>query len=343
VDLFPGPVMAIDIFATRFNPPFAVSPSPVFFLIDPFTEDIIAGLRKDRRFKDLAVAITDLTLRARRGDGAGFITNTGWNLYDMRVAGSMLKIVPMFASFRLRENLQIAINQVDSNDKNEVIETIERDWGEVVRTAINGRPDFPKIREIFTMSGARGSWNLQFTSNHLAHMKNSIGHSDQASSTVLIKRLGFQFMNGALEAEGLWSQELGGLWLGTDYSGGNWKIEPRTQRTHVGATAVGVATFLTLLEDDRLVGPQASDEMRGIMRLAGTWAGEGLDRARPRRPVLDVYGKVGIVKEFNDCAVVERQHNGSRIRYASVVLSATNPQIIRDLVVKLDDYIVASL
>jgi hypothetical protein len=82
--------------------------------------------------------------------------------------------------------------------------------------------------------------------------------------------------------------------------------------------------------------------MRDIMRLAGTWAGEGVTRARPPRPILDAYGKVGIVHDFNDCAVVERSHKGNRIRYASVVLSASDPQIIRNLVVKLDDYIIAS-
>ena len=79
------------------------------------------------------------------------------------------------------------------------------------------------------------------------------------------------------------------------------------------------------------------------MRLAGTWFVEGLTRAKPPRNVNSSYAKVGIYGgKYHDCAVIERgSADGRPIRYAAVVLGASDPQIIRELAVKLDDYVLA--
>ncbi len=169
-----------------------------------------------------------------------------------------------------------------------------------------------------------------------------IGHSDNHSASVCIDRLGFQYINGALEAEGLYVPGRGGIWLGANYAGRAWMAEPSRKLTHQGATASPVARFLTLLEDDRLISPEDSNEMRDIMRLAGTWLQEGLSRARPPRPIADIYAKIGLYGTSHDCAVIQRSAGGKAIRYAAVVLGAPHPQVIRDLVVKLDDYIIAN-
>jgi Beta-lactamase enzyme family len=335
--------MPIDPLATRFNPPFALEAAPVFWMINPYTESIIDDLQRNPRFKNLAVAVIDLTGRTRRTDGAGWITFSGWNMYDQRFAASLVKIAALFAAFRLRENLRIAANQVSAKDKKEVFKTVAVDWKGVVETAVpDGKPDFPKFDQIFTINGSTGAWAIDFTTDYLNHLKNMIGHSNNHSASVCIDRIGFQYLNGALETDGLYSREFGGLWLGGNYAGRNWMREPRTRLTHMGATAKAVAAFLTLLEDSRLVSPEASDEMRAIMRLAGSWFAEGLDRARPPRPITDIYAKVGLMGTHHDCAVIERSANGKRIRYAAVVLGASSAQIIRDLAVKLDDYIIAA-
>ena len=101
---------------------------------------------------------------------------------------------------------------------------------------------------------------------------------------------------------------------------------------------------LSVPEDNRLVSPAASTEMRRLMGLAGTWFVEGLMRAKPPRNVNSAYAKVGIYGgKYHDCAVMERVSvDGRLIRYAAVVLGASDPQIIRDLAVKLDDYVLAS-
>jgi hypothetical protein len=335
--------MSIDPLATRFNPPFPLDAPPVFWMINPYTESMIDDLQGNPRFTNLGVAIIDLTGRTRRPDGAGWITFAGWNMFDLRFAGSLVKIAAMFAAFRLRNNLRIAANEVNANDGKEVFKIITADWKGVVETAVSsGKPDFPILHQIFTIGGSVGAWNIDFSTTYRHHMELMIGHSDNHSASVCIDRIGFQYLNGALAAEGLYSAEFGGLWLGGNYAGKNWMLEPRTKLTHVGATANAVAEFLTLLEDSRLVSTDASDEMRHIMGLAGSWFQEGLAKARPPRPITNIYAKVGLKGTLHDCAVIERSAGGKRIRYAAVVLGAPSAKVIRDLAVKLDDYILAS-
>lgn len=333
-----------DILATRFNPPFALDAPDVFWLVDPFTIGMMTKLSQDRRYKDLGVAVIDLTHRGRRADGSGFMTSAGWNGGVLKHGASLVKIAAMFAAFRLKESLGVAVNETSDTTAAGALATVARDWKEVVETAVpGGRRDFPQFAKIFDISGAKGAWTLSFTREFMQHMEEMIGHSNNRSASICINRLGFQFINGALEAEGLYSPGSGGLWLGGNYAGANWLLEPSTKLTHQGATPRAVAKFLTLVEDNRLVSPAASTEMRRIMGLAGTWFVEGLTRARPPRPVNSAYAKVGIYGgKYHDCAVLERAGNGRAVRYAAVVLGASDPKIIRDLAVKFDDYVLAS-
>ena len=57
--------------------------------------------------------------------------------------------------------------------------------------------------------------------------------------------------------------------------------------------------------------------MRDIMRLAGSWLEEGLSKARPKRPITGACAKVGLK-------------------------GAPGAQVIRNRVLKLDDYIVGN-
>jgi hypothetical protein len=332
--------MPVDPLGTRLFPPFAVQAPPVFWMMNPFTEGQIDALAADRRFKDLAVAVIDLSLRTRRPDGVGWITSGGWNMYDQRFVASLAKIAAMFAAYRLRENVRAAAREVAAANGKELLETITRDWKGVVETAIpSGTPDFPKLDQIFMVFGGTGGWVIHFTDLFSHHMRQMIEHSNNGSAAHCINAIGFQYLNGALEAEGLYEPTRGGLWLGANYGGRNWKIEPLSRRTHMGATAKSVAHFLTLLEDSRLVSEAASHEMRGLMRLAGTWFGEGLGKARPPRPIADIYGKVGLMGTLHDCAVIERSVGGRRIRYAAVALTAKSAATLHQLTVKLDDYV----
>jgi Beta-lactamase enzyme family len=329
--------------ATRFHRPYAQNPSSVFWFIDPFTEGMIDQLSRNPRFANLAVMVIDLTLRPRDTSGAGFTTFAGWNMFDERFVASLAKIAAMFAAFRLKENLTQALTLVGSAQLKDALQAVTDDWKSDVEGSVpNGRPDFPHLTKIFKFTGGPEAWVPDFTKDYMDHLRNMIGHSNNHSASVCIDGLGYQYINGALKAEGLFSDEFGGLWLGSNYQGRNWKKEPIKNITHMGATAKSVAMFLSLLEEGRLVGSAPSTEMRKIMALAGTWFNEGLLRARPIRAGATAYAKVGLMGDCHDCAVIERVANGKTIRYAAVCLKARDPQVIRDLAVKLDDYVVAS-
>ena len=336
--------MRFDPLATRLYPPFPWKAPPVTWFVNPFTEYLIDDLSRNKRFSDLAVAIIDLTLRARRADGLGWTTFAGWNLYDQRFAASLVKIAAMFAAYRLRNNVRAAAVEVTATDAKELFQIITDSWKSVVENVIpSGKPDFPVFDRIFTVSGGTGGWTIDFTSVFSKHLREMIGHSNNQSAGFIIDAVGFQYLNGALAAEGLYSDEYGGLWLGGNYNGRNWMIEPISKKTHMGATAGAVASFLTLLDGDRLVNSQASDEMRKLMRQAGSWFFEGLGKARPpRNSVSDMYAKVGLMGTHHDCAVIERPAGGRTIRYAVVALTAPSTGVIHQLIVKLDDYILAS-
>jgi hypothetical protein len=55
-------------------------------------------------------------------------------------------------------------------------------------------------------------------------MEAIVGHSNNHSASVCIDGLGFQYLKGMLAAEGLYSAEFGGLWLGGNYAGRNWML-----------------------------------------------------------------------------------------------------------------------
>lgn len=336
--------MPIDALATRFNPPFSLEPARVFWMLaNPYTVNPLDAIKRKPRFANLSVAIIDLSARARRPDGSGWMTSDGWNMDDQRFVASLAKIGALFAAFRLRYCLRLAANETSAKTGAEAFKMVTDDWKGVVQTAIPaGKPDFPQFDKIFTIRGATGAWNIQFTDEYLGHLKLMIGHSDNHSASVCIDRLGFQYINGALEAEGLYVPGRGGIWLGANYAGRAWMVEPSKKLTFQGATASSVARFLTLLEDDRLISADDSADMRDIMRLAGTWLEQGLSRAKPPRPIIDIYAKIGLYGTSHDCGVIQRSDHGKPIRYAAVILGAPDPQVIRDLVVKLDDYIIAN-
>src|SRR5262245_21949818 len=130
--------MTVDALATRFNPPFPLDPTRVTWMkSNPYTgaNKIIEAVRDHPRFRDLAVAVIDLTGRTRRPDGAGWMTSFGWNMDDERFAASLVKIAAMYAAFRLRHNLRIAANEVNSSDPKEIFRAVATDWKDVVETA----------------------------------------------------------------------------------------------------------------------------------------------------------------------------------------------------------------
>jgi hypothetical protein len=159
---------------------------------------------------------------------------------------------------------------------------LEKAWPPLIAKEANGRPvAFPKLRKIFAVDGFGDAKEIQFSDDfehHIAAMIEGVGKNSAAAYCV--DKLGFAYINGVLQWEGLQFGKLGqrgfrGLSLSLDYGGNSWGSGDGGAIAQ-GATAKAVAAFLTALENRNLVSKDASDGMTGHMLLASSWMKSGL-------------------------------------------------------------------
>lgn len=94
-----------------------------------------------------------------------------------------------------------------------------------------------------------------------------IKQSDNELAAKFSQQLGLDFIRGALDRYGLYDAKTGGgIWLGKHYGqGGERVVDPVGGHSHA-ATVRQLLRFYLLLEQDKLVSPEASAAMREIFR-----------------------------------------------------------------------------
>jgi hypothetical protein len=288
----------------------------------------------------MGVALVDLGARSKHDFAAGGLNfSVGWNLHVTQYSASLVKIAAMFAAFRLRENVRAAAATSKAKDSDELFAQITADWKPIVERSVpGGRRDFPQLDRIFSAGGGAGGFSIDFDGRFRDSMADMIGPSDNAAASRCILALGYQYIQGALAAEGLYTSDKGGLWLAGDYSSGRDGTPEPKSRKHQAASAAAVARFLTLLETNRLVSADACSEMRSLM--TNDYMIRFLDA--DGRTTSSHYGKLGIGGKSSgysrhDCAVIERSIAGKTIRYAAIMLGAKNFDVLADLGIALDN------
>ena len=177
--------------------------------------------------------------------------------------------------------------------------------------------------------------------------------SNYATATI-VRDVGFPFIASTLIQSGLYNTDRnGGLWLGADYWGTTWR-GPLGGGAAQSATAGSLAAFMTLLMQDRLVSPQASAEMRALIKKEPnpthpgivSWFRHGLKRLRDGGLVRSSLSKLGAHSGVDDCAFIDRKVEiGSSVRllrYVAVGLRAENARQLQDLILELDKCILAN-
>lgn len=174
--------------------------------------------------------------------------------------------------------------------------------------------------------------------------------SNFATSTI-VRDVGFAYIASTLLQTGLYdTNRSGGLWLGADYYGRLWRGALAGGSAQSG-TPGSLAAFMTLLAQNRLVGPQASGEMQRVMKKrptatfpgTGSWFLEGLGHV----PLNTALAKVGLAGGADDLAYIERDvevSGGSKktLRYVAVGLRARDGDELRSLIRELDKCILAN-
>jgi hypothetical protein len=186
-------------------------------------------------------------------------------------------------------------------------------------------------------------------------MEFMIDWSDNWFAGTCIDDLGFQYINKCMGSLGLFDpKQQRGLWLSSNYDGRSWGKKPQPPgNTPLGATARAVMKFLVALDTNKLISPEASQEMRQLTNKTDfdhpPFAGveslvkKALHDADPPRNFKVPYSKVGYNRQngsyvnCSDCALVSRElENGSTKRYGIVILDVPNYPLVAALVQAID-------
>ena len=167
-----------------------------------------------------------------------------------------------------------------------------------------------------------------------------IRNSSNHDATEILNRVGKAYLAALLQSPRyrLYDpQKNGGLWVGKPYAkAGAVKRDPLYNLSH-GATPFEVARFYYLLATDRLVSPEACEEMMDILAdpainhkfVAGLNA---------HRPGSKIFRKSGTWRSFHsDSAIVER--NGRRYIAVAMANHPSGGKWLSELIVAMDDLV----
>lgn len=270
-------------------------------------------------------------------------------------------------------------------------------WGKKHKDPIDGAPNLENIFDVVEGNPMKVTFkndSTKYTPDHesrLGEFGNPTGHpfyerlfstidaSNNSAAGSCILDVGYLYIASALMQAGLYSPERGGgLWLSAPYPGVSnavlWIENPlpmhdqiiggkvNTSRHYQVSSAVAGATFMTLLAQNRLVSPMASDQMKFLMNknkpgAAGNWS--GTDTYSPVQRALKKSGLGATIKtavsklglspqnDVSDCALIEREievtpppHRTTKlIRYVVCMVDlppTTQVRLIKALVAGLD-------
>lgn len=169
------------------------------------------------------------------------------------------------------------------------------------------------------------------------------------ATSLIVRDVGFPYIVSTLLQTGLYdTNRNGGLWLGADYWGSNWR-GPLIGGPPQSATAGSVAAYYTLLAQNALVSSLASTEMKLFLQKAphlrfpgtGSWFKQGLEELKDKGSIKTLLAKVGLAGGADDCALIEREVDaggGKKVllRYVAVALRARNGNVLRQIIREFD-------
>src|SRR5690606_37253887 len=196
----------------------------------------------------------------------------------------------------------------------------------------------PKICIMLAVYQKAAEGRLQIDDETYAQMVRMIRRSTNDDSTALMHKVDKDYIARVMLSPRYRLYDPytnGGLWAGKDYAAvGAWRRDPMYNISH-GATAMQVAHFYYLLQTGRLVSPQASREMKEILRYSQS-DHKFLRGIREIRPDAIVYRKAGTWGNAHaDGALIERRDGAT---YIAVGL-AEDPmggEWLKQLIIQMD-------
>ena len=229
--------------------------------------------------------------------------------HEVHYAASMVKIAAMYAAFDLRSSAdQLAIArglttwaQIEAALVSTFNPEIDVHTPGPIASSPTLGPHDKRRKPSYSALLQRGSgpdFIVDFTRAQWAAFEDMMVQQHNAGAGVTIHALGYPYLDGKLTDDGFFDGVSNGIWLAGDYVQ-QWpyaRIACVNDRdTAQGTTTWQLASLLTLLADDQLVGPLSSRGMKDLMARAGTFFHS---TSPPIWPVggrfTATHGKVGI-------------------------------------------------
>ena len=282
---------------------------------------------------NLRIGLVDLT--DARHHTPVFAGHWAWGQGTNMEAGSLAKILALYAVFQLRFDLDTVAAQQNITKADALLSTVKATWK---KEGLTSQPDVQKLFTLVEQPGQPVVARLRKV--------HDIHHNWVARD--LIVNLGFGFIGSVALQSGLFDPAAGGLWLNAAYNepAVTWWSSPFPKLHRHNATALATATFFTLLAQGRLVNEATSREIGDVLRkwlcmgngpLDGIKSLGGVQGARPN--------KCGLLKPFfHEGAHVTRKVSASKtLSYAFGVLSRRPPNInMKELGQHLDALMVSA-
>ncbi len=177
-----------------------------------------------------------------------------------------------------------------------------------------------------------------------------IDDSDNAASQSCVEDVGYLYINSALWQSDIFNpQRGGGLWVASTFRDKSlrWvetpvpdKLQP-AKDSFTSCTPSAIVAILTLIEQNRLINPDLSAQMRALLnkrktglkrRFGGrltpvgsysrSFIREGLAIINPDSPnrtarfsLDEIFSKLGIGNKFSDAAIIKRTDRGKKLHY----------------------------
>jgi hypothetical protein len=224
-------------------------------------------------------------------------------------SGSLIKIAAMYAAFDLRASADQLATQGGLTSWPQIEAALRSTFNPEINahtpSLISGsallrpqdksrKPDYPA----FLRLGSGSDFVVDFTQAQLNAFDDMMVHQNNPGATATIHGLGYPYLNGKIVDDGFFDGAALGLWLAGDYAG-QWpaaRIPCTNDRdTAQGTTARHLAMLLTLLSDNKLVGPLSSRGMKDLMARAGKFFHSTTPPLWPTDGrFIATHGKVGI-------------------------------------------------
>ena len=180
-------------------------------------------------------------------------------------------------------------------------------------------------------------------------LKLMVSFSNNSAANSCLTDIGFPYIASVLLQTGLWDAARGGgLWGGAGYANLTWRGSPLGQGP-LTVTVGALAALMVLIARNLAVDAGSSAAMRALLdkdaypgghTRSGFQDGLKAEAKRLGRSPATVFSKLGLLpgREY-DCAIVERDEAGKKLRYVAVALNVPGTPLIEKLAVELDQCI----